>query len=83
MSIPDINHRAYKYPTVSYLRMSLPVQRKCLFCDGVYASLDPKKGDGMSTVSTGRGQTNLMSVKIVSCNKCNNVQSFLLPVRTP
>ena len=64
--------------------MSLPVQRKCLFCDGVYASLDPKKGDGMSTLiyrDTERGQTNLMSVKIVSCNKCNNVQSFLLPVR--
>jgi hypothetical protein len=64
--------------------MSLPLQRKCLFCDGVYASLDPKKGDGMSTViyrDTDRGQTNLMSVKIVSCNKCNNVQSFLLPVR--
>ena len=63
--------------------MSLPLQRKCLFCDGVYASLDPKKGDGMSTViyrDTERGQTNLMSVKIVSCNKCNNVQSFLLPV---
>jgi hypothetical protein len=54
--------------------MSLPL-RKCLFCDGVYASLDPKKGDGMSTViyrDTERGQTNLMSVKIVSCNKCNN-----------
>ena len=64
--------------------MSLPLQRNCLFCDGVYASLDPKKGDGMSTViyrDTEKGQTNLMSVKIVSCNKCNNVQSFLLLVR--
>ena len=64
--------------------MSLPVQRKCLFCDGVYASLDPKKGDGMSTLiyrDTERDPTNLMSVKIVSCNKCNNVQSFLQAVR--
>ena len=64
--------------------MSLPLQRKCLFCDGIYASLDPKKGDGMSTViyrDTEGGQTNLMSVKIVSCNKCNNVQSFLQVVR--
>ena len=38
----------------------------------------------MSTLiyrDTERGQTNLMSVKIVSCNKCNNVQSLSLPVK--
>jgi hypothetical protein len=65
--------------------MSLPLQRKCLFCDGVYASLDPKKGDGMSTViyrDTERGQTNLMSVKIVSCNLTTCKKESVVAFRT-
>lgn len=64
--------------------MSVPYLRKCLFCDGEYVPLDPRNGDIVSTMfytDTKLDRTASLRVKLVSCPKCNNVQSFLEPDR--